>query len=126
MSIHYEWQPRWFTRTDVYKSYHGNSTAPIPISERYDWFMAASHDDPAKRWPRWAMSPDGADHGDPASAMGMSIGVSPAPTDFWKHVTEAHRQIKEDFAKKEGVDNSIREQINSDLDRQIERSVKRE
>jgi hypothetical protein len=95
------------------------------MSERYDWFTDASHGDPAAATKTLAPS-SGVSHSEQASAMGMSIGISPAPTDFWKHVTEAHRQIKEDFAKKEGVDNSIREQINSDLDRQIERSVKRE
>jgi hypothetical protein len=112
MSIHYEWQPRWFT-------------IPIPISERYDWFTDVSHDDPAMA-AKTSVPSSGMSHGDPAGAMGMSSGISPAPSDFWKKVTEAHRQIKEDFAKKEGVDSSIREQINSDLDRQIERSVKRE
>jgi hypothetical protein len=123
MSYFDDWKSSWFTMGDVYKSYYAKE-GPAPLSERYDWFTDASHGDPAVITKTSPLS-SRPSHGDPAGAMGMSVGT-PAPSDFWKKVTEAHRQIKEDFAKKEGVDSSIREQINSDLDRQIERSVKRE
>ena len=47
-------------------------------------------------------------------------------TDFWKDVTKTHRQNKEDFAKKEGVDKSVREQVDSDWDKMIDKAKERE
>lgn len=44
------------------------------------------------------------------------------PKPFGKAVAETYRSVKQDFAGKGAVDPQVREQINSDLDKLIEKN----
>ena len=50
-----------------------------------------------------------------------TIPAVPAPSDFGKKVAETYREIKKDVAGKSSVDPQVKEQVNADLDRLIEK-----